>query len=109
MKDKRKGHLIFLKSVASLRGFSDQLPRTASQFAVHGLYESVLDELRVSKLDSAIKTTLVHIYPFIVTENRYASSRLFVPKFSGTMDAAKAAAAIIEGVRKNKCEISLPK
>lgn len=109
MKANCKGHIVFLKSVAALSGFNHQLALSVSQFAIQGLYESVVEDLRVGKLDSIIKTTLVHIYPFIVNENRSKDYRFRVPGFFGSIRADKAAEAIIDGVRKNKNEISVPK
>lgn len=109
MKAKCKGHLVFLTSVAAISGFTQQLALSVSQFAIQGLYESVVEELRVAKLDRIIKTTLVHIYPFIVSENLENDIRLRVPGFFGSIRADKAADAIIDGVRKNKTEISIPK
>lgn len=109
MKAKCKGHLVFLTSVAAISGFTQQLALSVSQFAIQGLYESVVEELRVAKLDRIVKTTLVHIYPFIVSENLENDIRLRVPGFFGSIRADKAAEAIIDGVRKNKTEISIPK
>jgi len=109
MKSKRKGHIVFLTSVAAISGFTQQLALSVSQFAVQGLYESVVEELRVAKLDDVIKTTLVHIYPFIVSENLQHDSSLRVPGLFGSIRADRAADAIVDGVRKNKTEISIPK
>lgn len=109
MKSNNKGHVVFLTSVAAISGFTQQLALSVSQFAIQGLYESVVEELRIAKLDRIIKTTLVHIYPFIITENLENDIRLRVPGFFGSIRADKAANAIIDGVRKNKTEISIPK
>lgn len=109
MKGNGKGHIVFLTSVAAISGFTQQLALSVSQFAIQGLYESIVEELRVAKLSSTIKTTLVHIYPFIVSENLENDIRLRVPGFFGSIRADKAAAAIVDGVRKNKSEISIPK
>lgn len=109
MKINNKGHIVFLTSVAAISGLSQQLALNVSQFAVQGLYESVVEELRVAKLDKTIKTTLVHIYPLIVSESLENDIRLRVPGFFGSIRADKAAAAIIDGVRKNKNEVSIPK
>jgi all-trans-retinol dehydrogenase (NAD+) len=109
MKSNGKGHIVFLTSVAAISGFTQQLALSVSQFAIQGLYESVVEELRIAKLSNTIRTTLVHIYPFIVTENLENDIRLRVPGFFGSIRAAKAADAIIDGVRKNKTEISIPK
>lgn len=109
MKANGKGHIVFLTSVAAISGFTQQLALSVSQFAIQGLYESVVEELRIGKLDKIIKTTLVHIYPFIISENLENDIRLRVPGFFGSIRADKAADAIVDGVRKNKTEISIPK
>lgn len=109
MKINNRGHIVFLTSVAAISGLNQQLALNVSQFAVQGLYESVVEELRVAKLDKTIKTTLVHIYPFIVSESLENDIRLRVPGFFGSIRADKAALAIIDGVRKNKNEVSIPK
>jgi len=109
MKSNGKGHIVFLTSVAAINGVSQQLALSVSQFAIQGLYESLVEELRVAKQNKAIKTTLVHIYPFIVSENLENDIRLRVPGFFGSIRADEAADAILDGVRKNKAEISIPK
>lgn len=109
MKQNGKGHIVFLTSVAAISGFAQQLPLSVSQFAITGLFESIVEELRIEKLDKVIKTTLVHIYPFIISENLENDIRLRVPGFFGSIQAKKAAVAVLDGVRKNKSEISIPK
>lgn len=109
MKSNNRGHIIFLTSVAAISGFTQQLALSVSQFAVQGLYESLVEELRISKLDSSIKMTLVHIYPFIVSENLEKDIRFRVPGFFGSIRADLAAEKILEGVKKNSSEISIPK
>lgn len=106
MKSNRKGHIIFLTSVASIGKSVEQLATNVSQFAVQGLYETVVEELRVTKFNNIIKTTLVHIYPFIFNENLALSLRL--PGFLGSLRDDKAAETIINGIRRNKTEISIP-
>lgn len=107
MKANKKGHIVFLTSVASA-GVS-QIAVNVSQFAVQGLYESVVEELRVQKLDRIIKTTLVHIYPYIVSEHLNNALSLRLPGFFGSIKDDKAADRIVDAVRKNKAEISIPK
>lgn len=109
MKGNGRGHIVFLTSVAAISGLTQQLALSVSQFAIQGLHEAIVEELRVSKFSKTIRTTLVHIYPFIVSENLKNDIRLRVPGFFGSVGADKAADAIIDGVRKNKSEISIPK
>lgn len=108
MKSVGRGHIIFLTSVAAISGFTQQLALSVSQFAIQGLYESIVEELRISKSDKIVKTTLVHIYPFIVSENLSQDIRFRVPGFFGSISADAAANKIIDGVRKNANEISIP-
>lgn len=61
MKSNGKGHIVFLTSVAAISGFTQQLALSVSQFAIQGLYESVVEELRIAKLNKVIKTTLVSL------------------------------------------------
>lgn len=109
MKSAQRGHIVFLTSVAAISGFTQHLALSVSQFAIQGLYESLLEELRISKLNNIIRMTLVHIYPFIVSENLESDIRFRVPGFFGSIRADVAAEKIIEGVRRNEVEISIPK
>lgn len=62
-----KGHITILSSVAGLStGVSGgtRVPLSTAQFAVQGLAESLLMELR--HLNRNIIITLVHVYPFII-------------------------------------------
>lgn len=108
MKNNQKGHIVFLTSVAAISGFKQQIALSVSQFAIQGLYEQVTEQLRISKCDKFIKTTLVHIYPFIVSENLENDIRLRVPGFFGSIRADDAASKILDGVRRNAMEISIP-
>lgn len=109
MKRIKKGHIVFLTSVAGVSGFHNQLPLNVSQFAIQGLYESLVEEIRISKLENYINLTLVHVYPFVLAENSENDIRLRVTGLFGTIRADKAAARIIDGVRRNEMEISIPK
>lgn len=102
------GHVVFLTSVAGLTGIKDQMPLTVSQFAVQGIFESLFEELRLSEHKEKIKVSLVHIYPFIVSENLENDIRLRIPSYFGTMRAENAAAAILQGVRQDQLEFSVP-
>lgn len=109
MKANGKGHIVFLTSVAAISGFTQQLALSVSQFAIQGLYESIVEELRISRSDKMIRTTLVHIYPFVISENLTHDIRFRVPGFFGSIRADVAADKIIDGVRKNDNEISIPR
>ncbi|XP_050070480.1 estradiol 17-beta-dehydrogenase 11-like [Anopheles maculipalpis] len=109
MKKVSHGHIVFLTSVAGVSGLKHQMPLAVSQFAVQGLYESTLEELRIEKRQHTIHTTLVHIYPFIITDHCLNDIRLRISSAFGRIKSDEAARRIIAGVRRNELEISIPK
>lgn len=108
MKRNKKGHIVFLTSTAGRNRFQHRHALTVSQFAVQGLFESIVDELRISRLSNKIKTTLVHIFPLIVNETAQNDIQFRIPGFFGSIRADIAADKVLDGVRKNKSEISIP-
>lgn len=108
MKKNKKGHIVFLTSTAARNRFQHRHALTVSQFAVQGLYESIVDELRISKISDRIKTTLVHIFPLVVNETNENDIQFRIPGFFGSIRAEIAAKKVLDGVLKNKSEISIP-
>ncbi|XP_066581192.1 17-beta-hydroxysteroid dehydrogenase 13-like isoform X2 [Prorops nasuta] len=109
MQQTGKGHIIILSSVAGLSGGSSagaRVPLSTAQFAVQGLAESLQTELRHS--NSNIIITLVHVYPFIVGIEAATDIRFRIPSYFGTMSATEAARQIIDGLRRNYAEFSVP-
>ncbi|XP_077286921.1 epidermal retinol dehydrogenase 2-like isoform X2 [Arctopsyche grandis] len=102
------GHIVALTSVAGLSGQKEQLPLSVSQFAVQGLAESLLEEFRINRKDN-IHVTIIHIYPFILNSDTAADIRLRIPSYFGTIKARLAAQCIIDAVRRNYIEVSIPK
>ncbi|XP_074110324.1 17-beta-hydroxysteroid dehydrogenase 13 [Cotesia typhae] len=104
-----KGHIVALSSVAGFSGAasrSARVPFSTAQFAVQGFTESLQAELRQS--NSNIIITLVHIYPFIIDSETANDIRLRIPSYFGTMPASEAARKILDGVRRNYAEFSVP-
>ncbi|XP_043265376.1 17-beta-hydroxysteroid dehydrogenase 13-like isoform X3 [Colletes gigas] len=109
MEQTGKGHIVVLSSVAGLSGGAtggSRVPLSTAQFAVQGLAESLHTELRHS--NSNIIITLVHVYPFIVGAEAAKDIRFRIPSYFGTMPAAEAAKQILDGVRRNYAEFSVP-
>lgn len=109
MKQRNYGHIVMLTSVAGSTGIKNQTPLTVSQFAVHGLFESTVEELRTGRFTRSIKMTLAYIYPFVITEELERDIRFRTPGYFGTMKAKEAAQRILDGVRRNDVEVSIPK
>ncbi|XP_012251284.2 17-beta-hydroxysteroid dehydrogenase 13-like isoform X2 [Athalia rosae] len=104
-----RGHIVALSSVAGLSGGATRggrVPLSTAQFAVQGLAESLHTELRHT--NSNILVTLIHVYPFIVGAEVAKDIRLRIPSYFGTMPAAEAAKQILDGVRRNYAEFSVP-
>ncbi|XP_033207447.1 17-beta-hydroxysteroid dehydrogenase 13-like isoform X1 [Belonocnema kinseyi] len=109
MKRVGRGHIVVLSSVAGLSGNATRgggVPLSTAQFAVQGLAESLHTELRHS--NSNIIITLIHVYPFIVGAEVARDLRLRIPSYFGTMPATEAAKRILDGVRRNYAEFSIP-
>ncbi|XP_013176928.1 PREDICTED: epidermal retinol dehydrogenase 2-like isoform X1 [Papilio xuthus] len=106
MKERNHGHIVALTSVAGLSYIKDQMPFSVAQFAVQGLAESLMEHLRINKTDG-VYVTLTHIYPFIVDEN--SDLRLRISSYFGTITPEKAAKSILDSVRRNYLEASVPK
>lgn len=108
MKRSDHGHVVLFTSVAGLSGIQTQMPLAVSQFAVQGLFESLLEDIRNSHCQDTVKITLIHIYPFIISEDLEHDIRLRIPSYFGTLRADKAAKEILNGVRRNQMELSIP-
>jgi short-subunit dehydrogenase len=76
MQRRRHGHIVMLTSVAGLTGINNLVPLSTAQFAVQGLAESLIEELRNYKPSGDVKLTLVHIYPFIVDKEMSTNIQL---------------------------------
>lgn len=109
MKKINYGHIVLLTSVAGLSCIKTHMPLAVAQFAVQGLFESLVEDLRISKFQDSIQVSLIHIYPFILCEKLENDIRLRIPSYFGTIRADKAAALILEGVKRNQMEMSIPK
>lgn len=107
MKARNHGHIIALTSVAGLSYIKDQMPLSVAQFAVQGLAESLMEDLRMNKING-VHVTLTHIYPFIVGDDS-PDVKLRISSYFGTISPVKAAASILDSVRRNYPEASVPK
>lgn len=107
MKNRNNGHIIALTSVAGLSHIDHQLPLSVVQFAVQGLAETLMEDLRLSKRDN-VYITLIHIYPFVVSSEASSDLRFRIPSYFGTITPQAAATSILDSVRRNYVEASVP-
>lgn len=108
MQRRKHGHIVMLTSVAGLTGIKNLVPLSTAQFAVQGLAESLIEELRNYKPSADVKLTLVHIYPFIVDKEMSTNIQLRIPSYFGTIEPAAAARQIIRAMRQDYMEVSIP-
>ncbi|KAK1124722.1 hypothetical protein K0M31_006085 [Melipona bicolor] len=103
-----KGHVVILSSVAAFSTTVGQnrIPLSAAQFAVQGLAKSLQTEFRRS--NNNIIVTLVHIYPFVLSAEVYSDIRFRIPSYFGAIPAKEVAKQILDGVRRNYLEFSVP-
>ncbi|KAK0172213.1 hypothetical protein PV328_005560 [Microctonus aethiopoides] len=104
------GHIVALSSVAGFSSSgssrSGRVPFSTAQFAIQGFAESLHSEFR--QLNINIMISLVHVYPFIIDATMAKDIRLRIPSYFGTMPATEAAKKILDGVRRNYAEFSVP-
>lgn len=71
MKEKNRGHLISISSIAGMIGSSNVVPYSATKFAVRGMMEALFEELReeksnvriINQLSSISKTWVITLPP----------------------------------------------
>ncbi|XP_075981083.1 17-beta-hydroxysteroid dehydrogenase 13-like [Anticarsia gemmatalis] len=106
MIERRHGHIIAINSSAGLMPCADMIPYCAAKFGLRGLMDSITEELRLDTWTKNINTTSVYLAT-VATGFYPQPSHRFTSWYS-EITAKEAAKIIIEGVRKNRKEISIP-
>ncbi|XP_014362612.2 estradiol 17-beta-dehydrogenase 11 [Papilio machaon] len=106
MIEKRRGHIVAINSSAGLMPCAEMVPYCAAKYGLRGLMDAITEELRLDTWTKNIYTTSVYLatlstgsYP--PPAHRFSS---LYPEVA-PKDAAK---IIIDGIRKNRKEISIP-
>lgn len=106
MIERKHGHIVAINSSVGLMPFADVAPYSAAKFGLRGLMESLSEELRLDALTRNIKTTSVYLST--VSTGMYPMpSHRFTALYS-EITPREAAKSIIEGVRKNHKNVSVP-
>ncbi|XP_053687137.1 protein dhs-3-like [Sabethes cyaneus] len=110
MIERRKGHIVAIASVASFLPLGRMVSYVATKFGVHGLMESLRDEIQLEGLENQIQLTTV--YPFFMNTRKDLMSGLArinvikrVPIFSPKLVAR----TTVNGVVHNEPQIFVPK
>ncbi|XP_025416545.1 epidermal retinol dehydrogenase 2-like [Sipha flava] len=105
MKALKKGHLVFLSSMAGIIGLKNLVPYCASKFAVRGLAEAIKDECRQ---DGHVNLHFTTIYPYMVDTGLCKKPLIRFPNLLPLMTPESTAKEIITAVRRNELEHSVP-
>ncbi|CAH2218554.1 jg13564, partial [Pararge aegeria aegeria] len=101
------GHIVAMSSMAGLMGLRNLVPYCGSKFAVRGIMESLAVELRDDPRGlTGIKFTT--IYPYIVDTGLCQKPRIRFQQLMKVLGAGEAADMIVDAVRKEIIEMTLP-
>lgn len=107
MMDRNHGHIVAMSSMAGVVGLRNLVPYCATKFAVRGMMEALHEELREDPRDfSGIKMTV--ICPYIVDTGLCKNPKIKFPSLMKILTVQEAAASIVDAVRRNYFEITIP-
>ncbi|XP_068626413.1 17-beta-hydroxysteroid dehydrogenase 13-like [Battus philenor] len=107
MMETNHGHIVAMSSMAGVVGLRNLVPYCGTKFAVRGLMEALHEELREDPRDfSGIKQTV--ICPFIVDTGLCKNPKIKFPSLMKILSAQDAADDIVDAVRRNYNEITIP-
>lgn len=100
------GHVVALSSMAGVLGLTNLVPYCASKFAVRGMMEALAEEMRESAQHVNVRFTT--IYPYIVDTGLCKKPKIRFPGLLGIVTPQEAARQIIQAMRRNYLEVSIP-
>ncbi|VVD05746.1 unnamed protein product [Leptidea sinapis] len=107
MMEKNHGHIVAMSSMAGVLGLRNLVPYCGTKFAVRGMLEALHEELREDPRDfSGIKLTC--ICPYIVDTGLCKNPKIKFPSLMKIITAQEAADNILDAVRRNYSEITIP-
>ncbi|XP_047480103.1 epidermal retinol dehydrogenase 2-like isoform X2 [Penaeus chinensis] len=101
-----RGHVVAMSSIAGLMATSNLVPYCASKYAVKGLMDGLVEEMRYGGRNPNIKFTCVH--PFVVDTGLAKKPRIRFPSLTPVLTPETAAEAIINAVQLEEPEVLLP-
>lgn len=107
MKAQGRGHIIALSSIAGIVGLANLVPYCATKFAVRGLMEALMEELRDSPYKETIKTTT--IYPYMTDTGLCKHPKVKFPTLLGLLNPKDVAKYIVEAHRLDMKESTIPR
>lgn len=101
-----KGHIVAVSSIAGLMATGNLVPYCSSKYAVKGLMDGLIEEMRYAGQHPDIKFTCVH--PFVVDTGLAKKPRIRFPSISPITTPEHCAEKIIEGMRREEEMICIP-
>lgn len=105
MRKNNHGHIVALSSCAGLIAFRNLIPYCASKFAVHGLMEALIEEVRYAP-NSKIKFTI--IYPYMVDTGLCKKPRIRFQALMPLLTPKYVAEYIVDAQRRDVLETTVP-
>ncbi|RDD40510.1 Epidermal retinol dehydrogenase 2 [Trichoplax sp. H2] len=106
MMAKNHGHIVGIASQLGFIGAAGLVDYCCSKFAVLALVDSLRDELWISKFDGVHCTC---VCPFLMDTGLFHGITIRFPTLFTAIKADDAAKYIIDGIRRNKQYVTLPK
>lgn len=107
MIDRKRGHIVGISSLAGKVAVPLGISYTATKFGVRGFMSALYDELCTFDHDEFIKTTTV--FPsFVNTRKELGDVLDNITEMTARMPPSYVAKKIVEGIEKNKRDVTLP-
>ncbi|GBP38698.1 hypothetical protein EVAR_22347_1 [Eumeta japonica] len=108
MIERNHGHIVAMSSMAGLMGIRNLVPYCGTKYAVRGIMEALLVEMKENERElDGIKFTTV--CPHIVDTGLCHKPRIRFPSLLSTVAPGDAADIIVDAVRKELFEITVPR
>ncbi|XP_037800876.1 epidermal retinol dehydrogenase 2-like [Penaeus monodon] len=101
-----RGHVVAMSSIAGLMATSNVVPYCASKYAVKGLMDGLVEEMRYGGRNPNIKFTCVH--PFVVDTGLAKKPRIRFPSFNPITTAKSCAEQVVSGILREQEVVCIP-
>ncbi|XP_073958427.1 uncharacterized protein [Choristoneura fumiferana] len=107
MKERNHGHIVAMSSMAGLIGFKNLVPYCGTKFAVRGVMEALENEL-FDETEGNSKIKFTTVCPYMVNTGLCKNPRIRFQDHMKMVEAGDAADQIIDAMRRDIQEISIP-
>ncbi|XP_015602719.1 short-chain dehydrogenase/reductase family 16C member 6 [Cephus cinctus] len=101
------GHVVALSSIAGIVGLENLVPYCGSKFAVRGLMDALIEEVRI-KNGPNCNVKFTTIYPYMVDTGLCKKPKMRFPSLMSLVSPQEAVSQIVSAQRRDLKEISIP-